>query len=412
MLPRITTIIPTRERCDTLIWALKTCVTQDYDNYQIIVSDNASADETREVVASYDDSRVRYVNPGERLGMSEHWEFAFSQVDHGYVGVIGDDDGVMPDGISRAAEILGDSEAPALVWPIIAYYWPGFVQPRLANHLSLRVPRRSTIRRLDAHGVLTSVAKFHAPYYDLPSPYWGFVNARTLDAIRSRSGRLFWSTAPDIYAGAAVAAVVPHYDASNVALTLSGSSHHSNGARQGMALDQADTESPGAMFVRENTTAFHPRLDYSGSIPVGLAEALLQVSDHVDAEVPIPGLVDMMHAALRHEHFLFNPASQPAIIESLRVTARRNGLEQELDAALRDWSRQRRLVEARAALHNLVRGNPIHACPETVTNVYDASRMAGRIMGAHQHPLAAATQNVRGRGTKIRRALEVVVSRN
>ncbi len=87
MSPRLTVIVPTRERHDTLIWALKTCVTQDCDDLEILVSDNASVDETREVVASYDDPRIRYVNPGTRLGMSEHWEFALSHVQEGYVSL-------------------------------------------------------------------------------------------------------------------------------------------------------------------------------------------------------------------------------------------------------------------------------------------------------------------------------------
>ena len=50
-----TVIIPTRERSDTLQHALHTCVIQDYDNLEILISDNLSQDHTREVVESYKD---------------------------------------------------------------------------------------------------------------------------------------------------------------------------------------------------------------------------------------------------------------------------------------------------------------------------------------------------------------------
>jgi cellulose synthase/poly-beta-1,6-N-acetylglucosamine synthase-like glycosyltransferase len=52
-MPPITLIIPSRERADVLLYALKTAVAQDYANLRILVSDNASTDNTREVVASF-----------------------------------------------------------------------------------------------------------------------------------------------------------------------------------------------------------------------------------------------------------------------------------------------------------------------------------------------------------------------
>src|SRR5689334_6056819 len=124
---RLSVIIPTRERHDTLRWSLKTCVTQDCDDLEILVSDNASTDATREVVDSYDDPRIRYVNPGRRLGMSEHWEFALSHVEDGFVSFLGDDDGMMPSAAAEILDVLAAEPAEALVWPLTAYYWPGYL---------------------------------------------------------------------------------------------------------------------------------------------------------------------------------------------------------------------------------------------------------------------------------------------
>ena len=66
--PRITVIIPTRERCETLGASIRACVEQDYDNLEIIVSDNASQDDTESVVHSFRDSRLRYIKTDRPAG--------------------------------------------------------------------------------------------------------------------------------------------------------------------------------------------------------------------------------------------------------------------------------------------------------------------------------------------------------
>jgi len=46
--PRFTIIIPTRERAATLEFAMKTVTDQEFPSLEIIVSDNASTDNTRD----------------------------------------------------------------------------------------------------------------------------------------------------------------------------------------------------------------------------------------------------------------------------------------------------------------------------------------------------------------------------
>ena len=109
--PKITVIIPTRERAVVLENALRTVTSQDYKNLEIIVSDNYSMDGTDKVVEQAKDSRIRYLNTGKRLSMSHNWEFALSHVQDGWVTFIGDDDGLLPRAISRIAEIIQQTKA-------------------------------------------------------------------------------------------------------------------------------------------------------------------------------------------------------------------------------------------------------------------------------------------------------------
>ena len=109
--PLFTVIIPTKDRAEYLHHTLRTCSNQDYENLEVIVSDDGSSDNTKEVVldAAQKDKRIRYVTPGS-VGMRDNFEFALDHVKSGYVIALGGDDGILPYGISqmwRALEVTG-----------------------------------------------------------------------------------------------------------------------------------------------------------------------------------------------------------------------------------------------------------------------------------------------------------------
>ena len=122
--PKLTVIIPTRERADTLFHTLRTVVEQDYENLEIIVSDNASNDNTEAIVRRFSDPRLNYINTGQRLGMSENWEFALGHVKGDFVMYLGDDDGLLPEACSDVAKIISSTDTKAVIWNKPDYNWP------------------------------------------------------------------------------------------------------------------------------------------------------------------------------------------------------------------------------------------------------------------------------------------------
>ena len=111
---KFTIIIPTRERADVLVHSLHTVVAQDYEDLTIIVSDNFSQDNTKQVVDSFHDPRIKYINTGRRVSMSHNWEFALSHVKDGWVSIIGDDDGLMPGALTTVADIIRKTGCQAI----------------------------------------------------------------------------------------------------------------------------------------------------------------------------------------------------------------------------------------------------------------------------------------------------------
>jgi hypothetical protein len=404
-------MLPTRQRADTLESAIRTCVAQDVDELDILVSDNASLDQTRDVVEGFRDPRIRYVNPGHRLGMSEHWEFALSHVADGYVTIIGDDDGVLPDGVKRALEILDTENSDALIWPLTAYYWPRYADPALANHVSVRVPARQNVRSVDSRTTLARIAAFQLPHYWLPSPYWGAVHTGAIARSWAADGQFFKSITPDLYAGTAVAARTSTYLRTNRPLTLSGSSHHSNGASTLASSRRAQPANAREQYLNENQIPFHPDLVFTGSIPVVLAEVLLQARDALEDDIPIPTLELLTRAALRHPELIFNPGSRPEVIDALLRIGELHDERATLEAVIRSENRLKAARFVLAGLENVLAGNPVHACPATVQNIADASWFVDTLLEAGRSAPSAARVNTRGRLVKLRAAGRVATGR-
>src|SRR6056297_1629920 len=102
----ISIVIPTRDRAQYLRHSLATSTAIPDPNIEIVVSDNASVDETRKVVSEAQDPRVRYVNTGARVSMRQNFEFAFHQSKGDYLIYFGDDDGILPGQFSFLRSIL------------------------------------------------------------------------------------------------------------------------------------------------------------------------------------------------------------------------------------------------------------------------------------------------------------------
>ena len=62
MQPVFSIIIPTYNRCELLPKAIDSVVNQHYSDWELVIVDDGSTDQTAEVVAGFDDGRIRYVN--------------------------------------------------------------------------------------------------------------------------------------------------------------------------------------------------------------------------------------------------------------------------------------------------------------------------------------------------------------
>ena len=60
MQPYFSIIIPSYNRAHSIRKAIESILTQTFQNFEIIVMDDASKDNTKEVVSSIEDERIQY----------------------------------------------------------------------------------------------------------------------------------------------------------------------------------------------------------------------------------------------------------------------------------------------------------------------------------------------------------------
>jgi glycosyltransferase involved in cell wall biosynthesis len=378
---KFTVLIPTRERCDTLQATLKTCVSQDYDNLEIVVSDNSSQDNTREVALSFGDQRIRYVNTGKRVSMSANWEFALSHTNGGYVTIIGDDDGLLPGSIKRLNLLITDLHGPqAFAWKAAAYGWPSHITEGERN--LLLVPLGKSLRKLDAKKALEAVAQFRALYSILPNLYNSFVHDEVLKQITRQSGRFFQSVTPDAYSGIAVAVTIDSYFYSLRPYTVNGASHHSNGASQ---LGEARNLQAYQKYASENDLPFHPSLVPAPSVSILTAEAILQARDH------IPGATHLavnLKQAVRYAlsvAAIQSPEMYNTVVESVSAIGRLNHME--VDVAQLITQHPNRPKNNRPVHGYNLAFSTLRLCADDfeVKDIYDACVLCHHIVTLNEH---------------------------
>ena len=155
--PLITAIIPTYRRPKLLRRAIKSVLNQTYPHFQVCVYDNASGDETADVVAEFakKDSRVKYYCHPENIGAFKNFNYGMEHVDTPFFSFLSDDDILLPEfyqttmeGFEKypevifasAASIIMNNRGDVLYSPSL-YWQEGLYSPYKGLPLLLKYPR-------------------------------------------------------------------------------------------------------------------------------------------------------------------------------------------------------------------------------------------------------------------------------
>lgn len=107
-LPKVTICIPVRNGARTIQRTLDSLLNQDYQNYEIIVSDNCSDDDTAKIVSQYASNGVKYFfNPVlDKWGAESNWNYILTLAEGPFIALYHADDIYTPTMVRRQVEFL------------------------------------------------------------------------------------------------------------------------------------------------------------------------------------------------------------------------------------------------------------------------------------------------------------------
>ncbi len=112
----VTVVVPTRNRARWLRSCLASVLAQTHPRLEVVVADNASTDDTADVVAAFDDPRVRYLRRPTDLGLIESFARAAAGVDSDHLLLLGDDDLLTtPDVVATLVAVLDANPSVGMV---------------------------------------------------------------------------------------------------------------------------------------------------------------------------------------------------------------------------------------------------------------------------------------------------------
>ena len=194
--PLFSIVMPTRNRGHLLQGALQTALSQTFDDYEIVVSDNGSTDGTVNVVRGLADPRIRYIRTPSDLSMPDSWEFALDKAQGEYITYLCDDDAILPQLLENIHRLIDSSKADVISWNSSHYYHSNWFESERRNNLQV-APFSGDVQTLDPRETLRAIFATLRAYPPCPRMLQSVCRRAVIERVRHRTGRLFHKTAPD-----------------------------------------------------------------------------------------------------------------------------------------------------------------------------------------------------------------------
>jgi hypothetical protein len=255
----ITLAIPTRSRAIYLRETLRTVATaiaQCPVPVEVVVSDNASEDETAEVCAAAGLPELVHLRQPLRLSMRQNFEAALAAATGSHVVFIGDDDAVAPHGLRLLAEMIASGDHDILKWRVVNYIWPDLARNNAGGVILRPTKLSGGVRRIDPKALLAEFTSGRFGTYQSGAMiYHGCISRRLIDRVRAaQGGTYFWTTCPDVYASVTnLLHCQTDILAADIPVTIGGASPRSNGTsgKEYSKTAQTDATSEYARFLAE-----------------------------------------------------------------------------------------------------------------------------------------------------------------
>ncbi len=135
---KFSVLLPTRNGGRFLDHCMRSILEQDFDDFELIVSDNANTDETPSVLAMFlKDPRVKALRLDAVVPVTDNWNNALRVAKGDYLLMMGDDDCLLPGCLRRLAEVTDKYGQPdCIVFNAYSYVAPGSIADNVQSYYS------------------------------------------------------------------------------------------------------------------------------------------------------------------------------------------------------------------------------------------------------------------------------------
>ena len=117
--PKVSVIMPTHDRADLLPRAVDSVLAQTWDDYEIVIVDDCSSDDTQDVIAGFSDPRIRSFTHDRNEGKSAAINTGIAHARGEYIGFLDDDDEWLSTKLEGQVALL-DAASPRVA---LVYGW-------------------------------------------------------------------------------------------------------------------------------------------------------------------------------------------------------------------------------------------------------------------------------------------------
>jgi len=228
-------VIPVRNSAATIKSTLKSCLNQTFEDYEIVLQDNASTDLTVEIVKSLDSEKIKLFRNKEALYITDNWNRALANASGDYIIFLGGDDAIRSDSLRKLSVILEKTSVDSVTWSQACYTWPDFGIKFDANRLSIP-PISEVYNSIDIAEHRHELRAGRIPTF--PSIYYGCISKELINRAK-KNGPLFDGRCPDIYSAILLSFFTDKYIRIEDPLTITGLSARSSVTAQISDVSQA-----------------------------------------------------------------------------------------------------------------------------------------------------------------------------
>jgi glycosyltransferase involved in cell wall biosynthesis len=189
MPPRFSVLIPTFNRSELFPYTVNSILNQTFEDFEIVLSDNFSSDDTREIAQQFKDPRFKYVRTPRHFTIADSCEFVRRQAAGRSLILLSDDDALVNSALERFAAETEDCDTN-LVFSSVAEY-RDITYPGPDRNSASCPPFSGSTSVISPDEIVRPLFSLKLKFSMHPSAF--IFPKKIADYVEGRTGRFFWT---------------------------------------------------------------------------------------------------------------------------------------------------------------------------------------------------------------------------